>query len=376
MNKNNIYKELLTAYENNDVDSFNRLNQEHNFGMESIEDVLVLEDRPFFNLSQFYATDDIYFLNYATSRRVVDLDKPVTKHKLKERYFPVNVKYYSITIYEVLTAIQHNPNIVEVMDSVELDIDKDVALDFLFSKGLIKRISDNADELKEMLENYSLPELRGVLKLNSLKPTGRRKEMVNRLVKFYINNDRNNVFITDYGMRRLRGVNWVGFYQSCLSFFDFDDYENYMKNNDTGDVILNSFNYLDDNLEMGYKTKDFRRIHDVLSSLAVLYINDKDPKKALETELKLYILRVNPIFLSQSELKDYDALIYTNIDNIITLQKLCSIQSLKDIFDDCWDDVKLDKRLLSKDVAFEYLTRALERESLGDLSLEIADNYF
>lgn len=326
MNREIIYGELLKAYENNDVKSFNRLNEQYNLGLTSIDQVELIEDRPTVDLSRYYENYNAqYMKNYTTSRFIVNLE-PLPKYKLKEPEF--NLVSYSYMIYHVLTRLQENPNLNEVLDEVELQFPSDVAENLLESKDFIEIHGDGT------------------------------------------------ATITSYGFFRLQGVNWVGFYETCLDYFDFDDFERYMQEYDTGSVIKNALNYLEEHLKIAKETKDFNRLHDVCSSKALIYLQEEEFKKSLLEELKIFILKLNPVYLDKIDPESYYAIEFPNVNNIFELNDLAEVKNLKRVLYRAWIELDLKDTFMTKKEAFKYLTRAGDGEMLDELSMEIADKYF
>ena len=326
MNENEIYDELAKVYMENDVELFEELNNKYSLGLTSIDQIALIEDRPTLDLSIYYENYNAqYMKNYTTSRYIVNLE-PLPKHSLKKP--EINIVSYSYMIYHVLSNIQTNPKLDEILDNVELQFPSDFAKDLLESKGFIEIDSEGFAE------------------------------------------------ITDYGYFRLMGVEWVGFYEQFLDYFDFDDFERYMQENDTGSVVKNSLNYLDEHLKIAYLKKEFDRLHNVFSSKAMIYLNEKEFKKALIEELKIFTLKLNPIYLDKSDLDSYYAIEYPNINNISELYDLAEVKSLKRILYKAWMDVELDEMLMTKKDAFNYLSRAFDGEIIDELSEEVASKYF
>ncbi len=321
-----IYNELLKAYETNDIDLFDEINNKYGLGLTSIDQVEFVEVRPTIDLSKYFVNYRAqYMKNYTTSRFLVNLE-PLPKYILKEPEF--NIVSYSYMIFHVLTELQVNPNLDEVLDSVELEFESDLAKDILTSQGFVD-VDGNGDAT-----------------------------------------------ITGYGLMRLAGVDWVKFYEIYLDYFDFNDFERYMKEYDTGSVVKNSLNYLEEHLKIAYDKKEFNRMHDVFSSKAMIYLYEEDFKKALLEELKIFVLKLNHIFLSQDELDSYKAIEFPNINNIIELEVLSQVKSLKRILYRAWIEIDLDEMLMTKKEAYGYLVRAMDGEILDDLSDEIVDKYF
>ncbi len=122
MDRKIVYNELLKAYNSNDEEFFNELNDKYQLGLMSIDQIELIEDRQTIDLSMYYENwNGQYFKNYTTSRFIVSIE-PSPKHILKEPEF--NIVSYSYMIYHVLTGLMENPNLDEVLDNVELTISK------------------------------------------------------------------------------------------------------------------------------------------------------------------------------------------------------------------------------------------------------------
>ena len=150
-----------------------------------------------------------------------------------------------------------------------------------------------------------------------------------------------------------------------------------MQENDTGSVVKNSLNYLDEHLKIAYEKKEFNRMHDVFSSKAMIYLHEEEFKKALIEELKIFILKINAVYLNKNDLKSFYAIEYPNINNISELEDLAEINNLKRVLYKAWFDLKLDdEMLMTKKEAFNYLKRAYDGEVLDELAEEVANKYF
>lgn len=79
--------------------------------------------------------------------------------------------------------------------------------------------------------------------------------------------------------------------------------------------------------------------------------------------------------MDENDLKTYRAIEYPNINNILELQDLAEINNLKDAFYSSWDEMKLEEMLMTKNDAFQYLTKACNGETLDELSIEINKKY-
>lgn len=245
MDNEELFNKLLESYNNNDFNTFNELNDEYNLGLDSIEDIAEIEDREILELDE--DADISYIKNYTYSRSIVDLmNHYEDKHSLD--LMEIHVRSYSIVIFNVIMGLQINPNLEEVLDMVDLNMGKDMAKDFLISNGLVENGGSNNRKLRKKYKKYNLNQLKDELESHNLDSDGNKNELLNRLITY---ESENNYIVTECGLYRFFGVNWVSFYESFLDYFDFDDFEYYMTEYDTGDVVENSLNYLDENIKKG-----------------------------------------------------------------------------------------------------------------------------
>ena len=364
MDSDEIFNQLVEVYNDGDIDSFNRLNDEYMLNLDSIDEIADIEDREGLELDE--NNDITYLKNYTYSRSIVDLASH-EEHKHSLELMEVHVRSYSTVIFNVILGLNIDSNLENVLDTVDLNMDKDMARDFLISNGLVEKGGLNNQKMRKMYKKYDKSELKDELALHGLSTRGSKSELINRLIKY---ESENTYVVTEYGMYRFMGVNWVALYNLCLNYFDFDDFEYYMTEYDTGDVVENSLNYVDENIKKGYAEKDFNRLQDSFSSLALLHINFENFEDALFNELKIFILKLNPLFLDNYELKDYIPIHYSNINNIEALSTLSEIDDLKDIFNTAWDDIEYDKKLTSKDDAYRYLKEAMD-DNIDELNDKI-----
>ena len=127
-----IYDQLVEAYNNGDIDTFNRLNDEYMLEFDSIDDIADIEDREGIELDE--DNDMIYLKNYTYSRSIVDLAGH-EEHKHSLELMQITIRSYSIVIFNVILGLNIDSNLDDVLDSVDLNMDKEIARDFLISEG-------------------------------------------------------------------------------------------------------------------------------------------------------------------------------------------------------------------------------------------------
>ena len=380
INSEKFFGELYEAYINNDEELFYKLNDKYNLHIESFDQLELLENRPAINLSRFYDNYNAqYMINFCTSRLLPDFKKEVPKHSLN--YDGLKIYSYSWVIFHVLNELELDDNLEKALDNVDLGMDREMAKMFLLSKGFIEYDSQREEilELEKEYSRYKVVELKNLLRANNLKVSGNKADLIQRLVEFNFsgNVDGDEVTITPYGYFRLNGLDWVALYKLCLSYFDFHDYEQYMTSNDTGDVFQNSFNYLDENLVLACEERSFERLHDVLAAKAALNVSGMQFGDALHDEINLFIFKICAMFLDKNKLDEsYKAVEFPNINNIVELADLADIEDIKTLFNQCWDEVDFDEKLLTKDTAYDFLESALNGADIPQLSQNVVREYY
>lgn len=370
-----IFDMLYEIYEKNDTEAFEELKKVYPFEITDITEIADLEDRTVIDLSSFFLDEDVtYMKNYHSSCRIVDRMKPRRLHRLRETDDLKNPTY---SVRMALLELKGNPNLEGALESADIRICGDEVKRLLFENDLIESRTFGEDFWLHVYQNYLVVELKEILRKNSLKVSGNKLELALRLR----DNDMYHEFgedefqLTENGEFLLAATQWIEIYDEFMDDFDLDDIQNYLKGK-SGNFMQNAMGYLDEHIKIGYRRGDFGRLHDAFSSKAMLHVYWEDFKGALVEELKLFMLRINPIYLSVDDLESYEAIMFSNLNNIIVLMHMTNTHNLKKMFNRTWGLMKFEKRLLAKKVSLRYLVRALDGEDFDELSHEIADRYF
>ena len=84
---------------------------------------------------------------------------------------------------------------------------------------------------------------------------------------------------------------WIRCYLVFLNHFDFDEY---LEKSDD-DFMTTSLIFLDTYQDLALKRNDYMALFDVQLSKAPYYVVNKDFSEDLREELKLFLMRLNPI---------------------------------------------------------------------------------
>ena len=148
---------------------------------DSIDDIADIEDREGIELDE--DNDMIYLKNYTYSRSIVDLAGH-EEHKHSLELMQITIRSYSIVIFNVILGLNIDSNLDDVLDSVDLNMDKEMARDFLISEGLIEKGGLNNRKMRKFYKNFDKSELKDELALHDLSTRGSKSELISRLVKY------------------------------------------------------------------------------------------------------------------------------------------------------------------------------------------------
>lgn len=171
-----LNRKLVEIYKNNDEEAFSELLGEYPLGISDISEIANLEDRSVVDLSQYFMGDDVsYIRNYYALRRLIDMDKPVKRHVLNENTELKTRPTYSAR--KVLNALKDNPNLDEVLDEVDINIDEQSLKDFLFDYVLVESKNYGEDFWINIYRNYRVVDIKEILRKNNLKVSGNKKSL-------------------------------------------------------------------------------------------------------------------------------------------------------------------------------------------------------
>ena len=370
---------LLEIYRNGDEVAFSELKEEYDLPIDDIEEIGLLDSSVPMEFPMYGIT---YFKNFYTSTLLIDLDKPINKHTLDGSVefrvgdVPDNYTYY---LYMILSGLKENPNLLEVIESQGLN--KNTRYPFnLFSEEYIESQEYGDRIYGVLMGKFKVKELKDILRKHGLKVSGNKDDLIIRLLE-------NNLFhefgvkdfiLTSKGETALRRTSWVNTFMTNMDYFDFDDFLDFLIENKSyaSNFERMALRYLNHHLKIAYENKDFHRLHDVYASRALCHMQWEDIKKALKDELTLFIIRLNPIFLDDGELKSYNPIEFSNVHNISELVDYCNIHNFKKLFNKSWSEIRLEKRLVSKKMSLNYLNKAITGYNLEELSDEIKNRYY
>jgi len=378
-NQNEISDQFLKAYLKNDVELFTKLNEEYDQDFESIEDVGKLLLKQEIDLSEYLmGMDTVYRKNYSHEPTIEYIYRERPKHRLDEPH----TEGMSYDTCMVLSGLEDNSDLDDVIDTLTLFTDQGEIKAHLFADDFIEFKNFPGNIHGALLDNYKVADYKEVLRNNHLKVSGNKVDLATRIVEngVYTELDGADVILSLKGEHRLHyDFSWIKFYTIGMEYeFDFRDFESYLSNHmnyQKFDEVV--FGYLNEHLKRAYDERDYYLLFDVIASKTMRHIYNRDFKKALIEELKLFILKLNPIYLDVEERKSMDNVIdYDNIQNIAMLMAILKMSNVKKLFNRAWNNIELKNKLVPKKKAFRYLNRALDNDNFKSMSDEIIRIYF
>ena len=161
--------------------------------------------------------------------------------------------------------------------------------------------------------------------------------------------------------------------QIILDSFDMNEFGNYWKNSDE-DLMATVWRFLDEHFNLALKRDDFKALFDAQSSKAIYQVINNNIEDALTEELKLFIIRLNPI-LNESDIIFHEPINQVNVLNLNTLIILCKTSDLEKVFDDAWKSLNFKKKYFDRKTSYNLLIKALTSTELDKINRKIESEY-
>lgn len=237
---------------------------------------------------------------------------------------------------------------------------------------------------EEVSKKYTVAELKDLLRENGLKVSGKKQELVERLLPALSgeitvepdNGESVDLALTDKAQEFLNENDWMDLYMFALVAFRFEDYETYRKNS-SEDNIQTALKFCDEIISRALIANQFLVFIDALSAKAHVYAYDKDYESFLDYDLQRFILGLNPIVMdSQTYAANYDAINYANVINLKNVIEQLDLGSLKKRFDKIWDKSNIKSITVPKKTCYKILQKALAGSDVEELNFNVTQKYF
>ena len=266
-------------------------------------------------------------------------------------------------------------------------------ISYLVDEGYLEgdvEINANVEITAEHVsKKYIVSELKDILRENGLKVSGKKHELVERVLpvlkeahdahNLNVDVDRQktygNLHLTDKAHEFIKENEWIDLYMFALVAFRFTDYETYVESSSLG-MIETGLKFCDEILSRSLVANQFLVFIDALTAKAHVYAYDKDYDSFLDYDLQRYILGMNPIVMDAQTYATYNVIDEANIINLRNVLEKLEMGSLKKRFDRIWNKSNIKHTTVPKKTCFKILQRALDGADLEELNFDVRQKYF
>ena len=223
-------------------------------------------------------------------------------------------------------------------------------------------------------KKYTVTQLKELLKENGLKVSGKKQELVERILPVLAENT-GDYELTDKAKEFLKENFWIDLYMFALVAFRFEDYETYVESS-TEDDVKTALNFCDEIISRALMANQFLVFIDALSAKAHVYAYDGDYESFLDYDLQRFILGLNPIMMDSKTYASYDIIDEANVINLKNVLDKFDFGSLKKRFDNIWAKSHITNITVPKKISYKTLQKAISGADIDELNFDLREKYF
>lgn len=247
-------------------------------------------------------------------------------------------------------------------------------IDYLVGEGYLKG-EGGALTAEEISKKYKVADLKELLREKGLKVSGKKQELVERLLAVLNKDSTGDLELTEKAMEFLKENAYIDLYMFALVAFRFEDYEKYVSVSKEDDVRT-ALNFCDEIISRALLANQFLVFIDALSAKAHVYAYDGDYETFLDYDLQRYILGLNPIVMDAQSYAKYDVINAANIINLKNVLERFDFGSLKKRFDRIWAKSNIKNTTVPKKTCYKILQKAIGGADIEELNFDVREKYF
>lgn len=223
-------------------------------------------------------------------------------------------------------------------------------------------------------KQYTVAQLKEILKENGLKVSGKKQELVERVLPVLSDNS-SDYELTDKAKEFIKENEWIDLYMFALVAFRFDDYETFVATSDD-DNVTTALNFCDQIISRALMANQFLVFIDALSAKAHVYAYDGDYESFLDYDLQRFILGLNPIIMDAQTYATYDVINAANVINLRNVVEKFDFGNLKKRFDKIWSKTHITNITVPKKTSYKILQKAISGADVEELNFDVREKYF
>ena len=262
-------------------------------------------------------------------------------------------------------------------------------IDYLVDEGYLEgEVPSDEEEItaESISKKYKVSELKEILKQHGLKVSGKKDELVERVLPVLKNNNNldgyieseksyDDLALTDKAYEFLEENAWIDLYMFALVAFRFEDYETYWESSQLGSVET-PLKFCDEIISRALVANQFLVFLDALSAKAHVYAYINDYESFLDYDLQHFILAMNPIVMDPQIYSSYNPINTANIINLRNVVEKLDMGSLKKRFDKIWNKSHIKHTTVPKKTCYKTLIKAIDGADVDELNSEIREKFF
>ena len=246
-------------------------------------------------------------------------------------------------------------------------------VNYLVENGFLE--GDEGISTQESIsKQYTVAQLKEILKENGLKVSGKKQELVERVLPVLSDNS-SDYELTDKAKEFIKENEWIDLYMFALVAFRFDDYETFVATSDD-DNVTTALNFCDQIISRALMANQFLVFIDALSAKAHVYAYDGDYESFLDYDLQRFILGLNPIIMDAQTYATYDVINAANVINLRNVVEKFDFGNLKKRFDKIWSKTHITNITVPKKTSYKILQKAISGADVEELNFDVREKYF